>query len=167
MRFDPMHQHRPRPAIHGRLLRIPQTVQRTLEFRDELNILTPGNLCHRYRWARTGGFSNDPLENCPFRFSNGSLENLHLPGPCQVECPHIPDVLRRESCHARKILLDVGRQSHDYGLAPSLQALPGDDQLPNIPIELDELSIDRQVRLDLRYPDTSLNVVEQPSVAVR
>ena len=75
-------------------------------------------------------------ENLSIKLSNGPLEILHFVCPSQIKGPHVPNVLGRESGHPGKLLLKVRRKSLNDRLTPSLGTLPTDNNLPNIPIEL-------------------------------
>jgi hypothetical protein len=69
------------------------------------------------------------------------ISNLRRPG--QKEAAHLPNVLRRESRYSRETLLNVRGQPIDHRPAPPSSSLPLDDEVPDMPAKLDQLSVDR------------------------
>jgi len=66
-----------------------------------------------------------------------------------------------KSLDSGKSLLAVCRKSLDDGLTPSFSSLPLHNRSADIPIELNQLPVDGERRLDLRGPTTALDVLEQ------
>ena len=57
--------------------------------------------------------------------------------------PHPPKVLGGKPLHPGKLPLEIAGQVGDDGLAPSGASLAFTDHLPDVPIEADELLVDR------------------------
>jgi hypothetical protein len=73
---------------------------------------------------------------------------------CQMFCGENPSI-------PGKALWPVWRKPLDDGLTPSFSSLPLHNRSAGIPIELNQLPVDGERRLDLRGPNTALDVLKQ------
>ena len=64
--------------------------------------------------------------------------------PCLGERPHVLEVRRREPCHVRELPAEIGGETVDDLGAPSLSVLALEDLVPDLPVELDQLAVDRE-----------------------
>ena len=88
-RLDLVDQHSAAPSILDGLRGVPETLQWVFQLRDKLDVVAPGDFCHRLRQKFTFQFSNSLLENRLGRFSNGLLKTPNGIGPREVESPHV------------------------------------------------------------------------------
>lgn len=86
---------------------------------------------------------DDAGEAGTVQISNGLLE-IYFLGPRQVERPHVPQVLPRKSANAGKRRLQIVGKTFDDRFAPSFVAVLSDDNLSDVPIQPDQLSVDRK-----------------------
>jgi hypothetical protein len=143
VRLDPVHQHRPRPAVLNGLAGVPETFDGISYLRKQLYIVTPGDFCHRLWRISPLQFSNSLLEILARELSRRLRDNSVLPSPSQIERTHVPDVLGRKASRSGELTMQVGGQTLNDPPAPTLSPLAFDDISPDAPVELDQLAIDR------------------------
>ena len=74
---------------------------------------------------------------------------------------HAPQVGRREAARPRKFRLQVARQIGDHRLSPALALLPGDDQAPDIGVEVQQLAVHLPQGRDLGRADPLFDLAQQ------
>ena len=81
--------------------------------------------------------------------------------------PHALDVLAREPLDSRELRPDVAREPLDDPRAPTALLLTLNDLPPQVPVQLDQLTIDRQNGLGPGRTDALLQVIEKARIVVR
>jgi hypothetical protein len=84
----------------------------------------------------------------PRQLSNGLLDNCigTLRGPGVREAAHVVEIRARKAGHLRKLASEVRRQAVDDFGAPSLPVLALEDLMLDLPVEPDQLAVDRGCR---------------------
>jgi hypothetical protein len=165
--FNLHDEDRPTPAVLGRLMGVPEALERIFDFFDEDNIVEPGQYSNRLREIDAVQFCHSLRQILSLQFSRRLRENCNFFRVGEIERSHSPHITGRKARDPRKLLLNVLRQPIDDPLAPPLALLPLDDQPANVPVQPDHLAVDRQRCLQLRRADAPLEVFEQFRVACR
>jgi len=80
--------------------------------------------------------------------------------------PHVFQVAGRESLHIGEGSLEVGRQAIDHFGAPAFPFLPIEDITTDLPVQQDQVPVDRQRCMELRSLNPSLQVGQKLCVTV-
>ena len=131
----------------------------SLTFWNRTNVVSPRKIGDYFRWAVLGQLSHRLCDFsfglrlshslCDFSFGlrlSHSLCDLFRVSVGHKKSPHPEDVAPRKATDTRKGLLQVVRQMFEYTLTRFSLFLPLNDQATNIPIELDQLAVDRKHR---------------------
>lgn len=167
VRFDLMNQHGAGPAMFRGFAGVPDPFHGILQLFDQNGVVPPRNFGDGFWQMHSVQFSHRLWENWGRQVSHRLWEIRKFFRIAKIERPHPPDVCRGEPLDPGKRGLDVSRQSFNNALAPAFSLLPLDDQMPNLPVQLDQFPIHREGGADLRLADSMLDRLEQLRIAGR
>jgi hypothetical protein len=128
------------PAVFDGLLGVPLPQVVVVEPVEQDRDVTPGKLCNRL---------------------------LHNLGPRLGECSHVHQVPAREPLHVRELGAQVGGESLDDPGPPPFGLLAAQNEPPELPVEMYNFAVDRQVGPKPGIPNRGLRLGEQSGVAIR
>ena len=101
----------------------------------------------------------------PRQFPSSLLGNWIRSRPCDSECPHVLQVRGREALHLG-FRTEIVRQTPDHPTPPAGLSLLVENLVPEIPIQLYQLSVDHPLGPDLRVPDPNLQSIKELDVSI-
>jgi hypothetical protein len=90
-----------------------------------------------------------------------------LSGPGIGEAAHMVEVGAREAGHLREVATEIRGQPVDDLGAPALQALALENLVPDLPVQLDELAVDRERGTRARGRDPGLDLGKECRIVGR
>ena len=139
--FDLMNQDVAAPAMLNGRFGVPDAVLGSLDQIEDADVMAPRNLCNKL------------LHNCFIR-------------PGLTERTHVFQISRGESSHSGEVPLEVRRQTVDHFRSPVFPLLPVENIAADLPVEQDQLPVDRQRRAKLRRANPPVQVGEKLSVTI-
>jgi len=106
----------------------------------------------------------------PRQLSNGLLDNFiaaSFQRPSLREAPHVMEIRPREARDGRELPTKVGGQSVNNPATPALTLLTIEDLVPDLPVEPDQLAVDRERRTSPGSRDPRLDLSEEPRIVGR